>query len=246
MKSLAISKTDNQRLPQICSSKLMTNLTNILEQENRLEIAVIESGLTIRDAIRATPVAELARGNSRAVTQAVMNAVLLAMEYFNIKEKMNAGQALQFAGLFVSQHGFESLEDLVICLRNAKLCKYGEVFNRIDGQIVFGWFNQYLNEKYETFDDMQANTKPLEMHESITTLIKEAVEKKREIEPLREMQSREKHVVLFREVIPEMSMSELENAKKNYQRAQVANLGDYFKDYVDAIDYEINKRNSEI
>jgi hypothetical protein len=246
MKSLAISKTDNQRLPQICSSKLMTNLTNILEQENRLEIAAIESGLTIRDAIRATPVAELARGNSRAVTQAVMNAVLLAMEYFNIKEKMNAGQALQFAGLFVSQHGFESLEDLVICLRNAKLGKYGEVFNRIDGQIVFGWFNQDLNEKYETFDDMQANTKPLEMHESITTLIKEAVEKKREIEPLREMQSREKHVVLFREVIPEMSMSELENAKKNYQRAQVANLGDYFKDYVDAIDYEINKRNSEI
>lgn len=60
---------------------------------------------------------------------------------------MNEDQAIETAYLLLDKYPHESLEDFVIMFRNAKTGKYGELYNRLDGQIIFKWMGEYLEEK---------------------------------------------------------------------------------------------------
>jgi hypothetical protein len=82
------------------------------------------------------------------VLKAISNLIIVTSEYFNTFTPINEVQAIQIASLFIDQYSLETYEDLVLCFKYAKLNRYGNV-TRFDGQVIFSWFHQYLNEKYE-------------------------------------------------------------------------------------------------
>jgi len=42
-------------------------------------------------------------------------------------------------------------EDFKLCFNNAKTGKYGQLYNRLDGSVIFEWLNNYQNERAEFF-----------------------------------------------------------------------------------------------
>ncbi|HAH35142.1 MAG TPA: hypothetical protein DCL81_00870 [Algoriphagus sp.] len=60
---------------------------------------------------------------------------------------MTEDQAIDTAYLLLEKYPYESFEDFVIMFRNAKMGKYGELYNRLDGQIIFKWMEEYMEEK---------------------------------------------------------------------------------------------------
>ncbi len=118
----------------------------------------IEKGLTIHKAIGGTKTHQMIKvGGEKATTEAYAGAIIMACEFFNVKPPMTEFQAVQTAILLVEQYPHETFEDFIFCLKKAKLGEYGGIFNRIDGHVIFDWFRQYLDEKYQAVEDMKRN-----------------------------------------------------------------------------------------
>jgi len=60
---------------------------------------------------------------------------------------MNAVQIARAADLILEKFYYFKIEDFKLCFENAKMGFYGQVFGRIDLQILFGWLTQYENER---------------------------------------------------------------------------------------------------
>lgn len=75
--------------------------------------------------------------------------VLLKMtvDFFNLGKGMNDKQLVSTAGLIYSEYFFLTIGDIKVCLRNAMLGKYGQLYDRIDGSIILDWFNRYNEER---------------------------------------------------------------------------------------------------
>lgn len=66
---------------------------------------------------------------------------------------MNDIQAAQTADLIIEEYYFLKPDDFKLCFTRAKKGYYGKVFDRIDGQVIFEWLNQYTNDRMTTASD---------------------------------------------------------------------------------------------
>lgn len=86
----------------------------------------------------------------RAFMVKVLNEVL---DYFNIGKTMGAVQVASTADLIIDEYYFLKPDDFKLCFTRAKKGYYGKVFDRIDGQVIFEWLNQYTNDRMTTACD---------------------------------------------------------------------------------------------
>lgn len=81
----------------------------------------------------------------------------LALEIAKVSNMITAGgnlrqgQAVEIARELIAEHPNESLEDFCLCLRRGIKGIYGDIF-RFDVVVIFGWFKQYLEEKYQALE----------------------------------------------------------------------------------------------
>ena len=101
------------------------------------ELIKVEKNLTIDVAISGKRNCQLVKENEQAALKAVTGAIIMASEYFNVGGKISEVQAIQIASLFLEQYPAETFEDLILCHKYAKTGKYGKVYNRIDGLVIF-------------------------------------------------------------------------------------------------------------
>lgn len=73
--------------------------------------------------------------------------------FFNVGKIMNDVQAAQTADLIIEEYYFLKPDDFKLCFTRAKKGYYGKVFDRIDGQVIFEWLNQYTNDRMTTASD---------------------------------------------------------------------------------------------
>ncbi|WP_455786988.1 DUF6633 family protein [Parabacteroides goldsteinii] len=73
--------------------------------------------------------------------------------FFNVGKIMNDNQAAQTADLIIEEYYFLKPDDFKLCFTRAKKGYYGKVFDRIDGQVIFEWLNQYTNDRMTTASD---------------------------------------------------------------------------------------------
>lgn len=211
-----------------------------------------EKNLSVDVCIKGTHINSLVmKYGERDILTAITGAIIMAGEYFNVKDGISEAQAVQTASLFIGQFPMETFEDLILCLKNAKLGKYGKVYNRLDGQIIFEWFRLYLDEKYERFEQIKKQEKEqyqAETMESFAPILSKLIaelesknEQEKAEEKLRSKRvSAEKHFKQFSEVVPEFSKEELKEFLQYYKKQNELSVGDQFQHYVELLQSTLN------
>lgn len=119
-----------------------------MEQGNSVEIAKLERSVNLNAAVQAISLkTAIAQTNEELIVSGLFNLILRTSAFFNLGKAMTEDQAIETAYLLLDKYPHESFEDFVIMFRNAKIGKYGELYNRLDGQIIFKWMGEYLEEK---------------------------------------------------------------------------------------------------
>lgn len=80
-----------------------------------------------------------------------------ALEFFNAKETMSDIQVAMTVDLILEEYPYFKTDDLKLCFKNAMKMKYGEIYNRIDGQVVMSWLKAYNKERCAVADNQSWN-----------------------------------------------------------------------------------------
>lgn len=68
-------------------------------------------------------------------------------KFFNISAKMNGAQVTETAYMILDDFWALNLADVNLVFANAKRGQYGQLYGRIDGSIVYGWFQTYFDDR---------------------------------------------------------------------------------------------------
>lgn len=83
---------------------------------------------------------------ARAVIVLIINDVV---QFFNVGKTMNDNQVAQTADLILDNFGYLKIEDFKYCFSLAKMGHFGQVYDRLDGQIILSWLSKYEDERCE-------------------------------------------------------------------------------------------------
>lgn len=226
-----------------------------LAERKTIELIKIERRITLDSAIAAKKNYLLIRDNEESTIRAVTGIILMASSYFNVKPGMDESQAVQTASYFLESYPYETIEDLILCLKKAKSGIYGKLYNRIDGEIIFTWFRTYLDEKYERVEHIKQNEK-FENAETasnqisgptadfIKKVLEKSTQKKNEnLKP--KADSIEDHFKKFIAALELYDKSELTSLKSYYKMENKKMGRPYFDNYIKAIDEKIDLLNQK-
>lgn len=105
--------------------------------------AIIETALPISEMKRSLPVGEVESAIDTALTKLVAS--------LNLKWNLNDMQIKQIVEDLVFKYPNETIEDFILVFRKARQNEFGEIY-RLDGAVIFGWMEKYLEEKYEVLE----------------------------------------------------------------------------------------------
>lgn len=208
------------------------------------ELISAERKLTVDVAIQSTHLENLIKSyGERDVITAITGAIIMAGEFFNVKDGITEAQAVQTASLFIDQFPLESFEDLLLCLKNAKLGKYGKVYNRLDGQMIFDWFRMYLDEKYERFEQIKKQEKEdaqavtfNSFYPMLKQILAEKEENKQKDDSAPKRITSENHFKQFSEALPLLTKNQLKESLKYYQEQNSMTMRRQFQPYIDLLE----------
>lgn len=70
-------------------------------------------------------------------------------KFLNIAAKMNAAQIAETCTMILDDFYAINLADVRLVMSRAKRGEYGQLYGRIDGQIIYRWFAEYFEERCE-------------------------------------------------------------------------------------------------
>jgi hypothetical protein len=80
----------------------------------------------------------------------------------NLANPMNALQIIETANAFIDTYSRDSVDDLILCLKNAKAGKYGPIYNRLDQSVILGFYARYQEEKAQYLESKHLSQKAAE------------------------------------------------------------------------------------
>lgn len=81
-------------------------------------------------------------------TQAYIETwIVNVCEFLNIGKNMNPNQIYDTAELIAEDFHYLTVADINLVFKRAKLGRYGQIFDRLDGQVILGWFRSYDHER---------------------------------------------------------------------------------------------------
>lgn len=89
---------------------------------------------------------EYGQQSLQALMVIVLNDVI---KFFNVGKTMNLEQLVQTILLITEDFYYFNIEDFKLCFNNAKRGKYGKVYDRIDGNIIYEWLQKYSEERVQ-------------------------------------------------------------------------------------------------
>ena len=108
---------------------------------------------------------------------------------FNVSMNMTKEQVVSLVNLVETRCGDLKIEDLRFCFDNAKSGKYGNSFHRVDAPTIFGWIDQYKNDKLEWIENNHMNAKSdtgFNLHPDVAQMLDKVISaKKVEDKPLK-------------------------------------------------------------
>ena len=80
-----------------------------------------------------------------------------ALAFFNVVNTMSDTQVAMTVDLIIEEYPYMKTDDFKLCFKNAMKMKYGESYNRIDGQVIMGWLREYNKERCAVADNQSWN-----------------------------------------------------------------------------------------
>jgi hypothetical protein len=142
---------------------------------------------TLEQAVNANswPVALLEKSQV-GIGEAILTIMIAdVISFFNIGKNMTAQQIKSTVELLLTDIESKNLkpEDYKVIFRNAKSGLYGQIYDRVDGQVIFGWVRAYAAERMAFCEQNSINKHQQEkkepqnpIHPQILQSLKEAKE----------------------------------------------------------------------
>lgn len=133
---------------------------NELQQKNSKDL--FPTSTTIEEVFTKKNIIQLSKEYSKG--EIITAIVLITSKYlsvFNINKPMNADQILLFAEDFFDTYYTDTLDDLKLMFKEVRVGNIGDIYGRIDGQVLFGWYRQYLEKKYEVRERIIKSENPM-------------------------------------------------------------------------------------
>ncbi len=77
----------------------------------------------------------------------LVHAITELNKFLNFQNVMNTAQIAETALMILSDYNSLKIEDIRVCLDNGKKGHYGQLFGRMDGQIIMLWLAQYSTDR---------------------------------------------------------------------------------------------------
>lgn len=130
------------------STDFVPKLIQAVGDNNPMQMVRISHSLTIADSIQAPTLKVLEKQYGKDDLATLISFMILqTARFFNLGNNLSEDQSLETAYLMLQNYPYETIEDFTLMFREAKKGKYGELYNRLDGQIIFKWMEKYLEEK---------------------------------------------------------------------------------------------------
>lgn len=126
------------------------SLARFTVTDNKAEMMELQLSVDMDRAVRGVAIKQMVKSGQVKLSEAITvlaGLILSTGRFFNLGMNINQEQAIETAMLLLEKYGYESMQDFVLMFKHAKMGNYGKTFNRIDGQIIFEWMGQYMEEK---------------------------------------------------------------------------------------------------
>jgi hypothetical protein len=74
-------------------------------------------------------------------------------EFLNLGRKMTDEQTHETAMIIVDEYYNLTIADINIIFKRAKLGRWGQIYDRLDGQVILSWFDKYFQERCKVAAD---------------------------------------------------------------------------------------------
>lgn len=119
---------------------------HFLEQINE-EIELVNQKLSLIPESKT--ITQLMKEGDEGVEDSIM-LILNDLRFFFMVDNMITDRGLQSTTmLIISSYGSLTLEEVAMCMQQAKSGEFGQLFNRLDGAIIIGWLKTYTTQKME-------------------------------------------------------------------------------------------------
>lgn len=108
------------------------------------------SPTTVESAVNSiTPaISEFRKHNGEQKTQALMVFILNdVIKFFNVGKSMDTHQLVDTIGMIMHDYYYFNLDDFKLCFGRGKRGYYGKSYDRMDGNVIFGWLTAYDEER---------------------------------------------------------------------------------------------------
>lgn len=106
------------------------------------ELACIDS--------KSPTIMDVERAFGPDVVQAYIESWIVNLRlFFNVGKGMNDTQTMETAMLIVDAFPHLNIADINLVCKRAKQGYYGQIYDRLDGNVIIGWFNRYFDDRCE-------------------------------------------------------------------------------------------------
>lgn len=81
------------------------------------------------------------------------------IDFFSVGRTMSVSQINTTIELLLETYSIYKIDDFKLCFKKAMLGEYGVTYDRIDGVIIFSWFDRYIIERNDAFEKQRVKEK---------------------------------------------------------------------------------------
>jgi hypothetical protein len=142
------SVKNNQELVTITASQFLTDFSIPKIQKQLRKIDNIPAAIEIK-----TPsIASISKKFGEDFTQAYIEGWIVNLrDFLNVGKKMTDQQTQETAMMIMDLYYNITIVDINLIFRKAKLGQWGQIYDRLDGQIILSWFEKYFNERCRAY-----------------------------------------------------------------------------------------------
>lgn len=78
-------------------------------------------------------------------------------EFINIGKNMNENQVYETAQMVLDDYPYFTLADINLVFKKAKKGDFGQIYDRLDGQIILSWFSKYSQIRCSEAEEQSIN-----------------------------------------------------------------------------------------